>query len=150
MIYIDSPFEYQSLCNLLQKAATQTLTHQAAPENLDLSLVLADDVYLQALNRDYRGVDAPTDVLAFPASETDPETGRLYLGDVILSVPRAAEQARLAGHSLEAETQLLVVHGVLHLLGYDHADPHEKERMWSTQGEILAQLGLPDLKISED
>jgi len=150
MIYIDSPDEYQSLCDLLEKAATQTLIHEGMLENVDLTLVLTDDAYLQSLNRDYRGIDAPTDVLAFPASESDPETGALYLGDVILSVPRAAEQACLAGHSLEAEVQLLVVHGVLHLLGHDHSEPFEKKRMWGAQSEILSQLGLPDLKVSED
>lgn len=150
MIYVDSPFEYQDLCEILQRAAAQTLIHESAPDDVDLSLVLANDEYLQTLNRDYRQVDAPTDVLAFPASEPDPETGALYLGDVILSVPRAAEQARAAGHSLEAEAQLLVVHGVLHLLGHDHGEAAEKQRMWDAQTEILTALGLPDLKITED
>lgn len=149
MIYIDSPFKYEHLCALLQAAAERTLRHQSAAEDVALTIVLADDEYLHALNRDYRGIDAPTDVLSFPASERDPETGALYLGDVVLSVPRAAEQASAAGHPLEAETQLLVVHGVLHLLGHDHAGDDEKARMWAAQAEILAGLGLQDLKISE-
>ncbi len=150
MIYVDSPYEYQNLCELLQNAAGETLRHQSALEGVDLSIVLADDEHLRALNRDYRGIDAPTDVLSFPAGEADPETGTLYLGDVILSVPRAKEQARMAGHALEAEAQLLVVHGVLHLLGHDHDGEQDKARMWAAQSEILAGLGLPDLKISED
>jgi probable rRNA maturation factor len=104
---------------------------------------------MRALNRSYLGIDAPTDVLAFPASELDPETGRRYLGDVLLSLPRAERQAKDAGHGLEAELQLLVVHGVLHLLGYDHASPDEKARMWAAQAEVLGRLGLGTLRINE-
>jgi probable rRNA maturation factor len=149
MIYADTPLEYQSLGALVQHAAAQALQHESVDSNVDLGIVLADDDHLQELNRDYRGIDAPTDVLAFPASEPDPETGALYLGDVVLSTPRAEEQARAAGHSLEAEVQLLVVHGVLHLLGHDHAGEAEKARMWAAQAEILAGLGLSDIKIPE-
>jgi probable rRNA maturation factor len=105
---------------------------------------------LQELNRDYLGIDAPTDVLSFPASETDPETGARYLGDILISVPRAQSQAEAAGHALESEVQLLVVHGVLHLLGHDHAKPEEKRRMWKAQAEILESLGLGDIQIREE
>lgn len=150
MIYVDAPFEYRDLCATLQHAAAQALQYQSLSGDVDLGIVIADDEHLQRLNRDYRGIDAPTDVLSFPASEPDPETGALYLGDVILSAPRAAAQASSAGHSFEAEAQLLVVHGVLHLLGYDHGDEREKEKMWAAQSAILSSLGLPDLKVSED
>ena len=74
----------------------------------------------------YLGIDGPTDVLSFPASEMDPETGVHYIGDILISIPRAQAQADAAGHPLEAEVQLLVVHGVLHLLGHDHAQAEEK------------------------
>jgi probable rRNA maturation factor len=97
---------------------------------------------LHHLNRDYLGVDAPTDVLSFPASETDPETGRRYLGDILLSVSRAETQASAAGHPLVDEARLLVVHGVLHLLGHDHAEVDEKAKMWKVQGEVLEMLGV--------
>ncbi|HLA08708.1 MAG TPA: rRNA maturation RNase YbeY, partial [Anaerolineales bacterium] len=93
---------------------------------------------------------APTDVLSFPASETDPETGSRYLGDILLSIPRAQEQATAAGHALDSEVQLLVVHGVLHLLGYDHAEAKEKRKMWKAQEEILVQLGLGGIQIREE
>ena len=115
----------------------------------DLTIVLTDDAQLHKLNQEYLGIDAPTDVLSFPASETDPETARRYLGDILISVPRAEEQARAAGHVLEAEVQLLVVHGTLHLLGYDHAEVDEKARMWKAQAEILDGLGLQNIKIRE-
>jgi len=102
------------------------------------------------LNREYLGIDAPTDVLSFPASETDPETGARYIGDILISIPRARGQATAAGHPLESEVQLLVVHGVLHLLGHDHAQAEEKARMWKAQAEILESLGLGNIRIREE
>ncbi len=123
------------------------LTHESSQG--ELSVVLTDDEQLQELNRDYLGVDAPTDVLSFPASETDPESGEAYLGDILISVQRASQQAEAAGHPLQAEVQLLVVHGVLHLLGHDHAEPKEKARMWSAQSAILKSLGLGDIEIRD-
>lgn len=127
--------------DLLEQAARETLRQQAAPE-ADLSLVLAGDDRLRTLNRDYLDQDAPTDVLSFPSAETDPETGRRYLGDVVISLPRAESQARAGGHPLEQEVQLLVVHGVLHLLGHDHAAAEDRRRMWTAQAEILRGLGV--------
>jgi probable rRNA maturation factor len=133
--------------NVLEHAALAVLAHQSADG--DLTIVLTDDAQLRELNRDYLGIDAPTDVLSFPASETDPETARRYLGDILISVQRADEQARAAGHTLEAEVQLLTVHGTLHLLGYDHAEADEKALMWKAQAEVLERLGLGKIKIKE-
>ena len=133
--------------DILERAAQAVLAHQSADG--DLTVVLTDDAQLHELNQDYLGIDAPTDVLSFPASETDPETARRYLGDILISFPRAEEQARAAGHALEAEAQLLVVHGTLHLLGYDHAEAEEKARMWKAQAEILERLGLSEIEIRE-
>jgi probable rRNA maturation factor len=135
--------------DLLERAAQAVLAHQAAPPEADLTLVLTGDKRIQALNRDFLGRDAPTDVLSFPADETDPETGRCYLGDVVISISRAESQARAGGHTLEAELQLLVVHGVLHLLGHDHAGAEEKARMWAAQAETLERIGLDHIKILE-
>ena len=132
----------------LERAALAALKHQRADG--DITLVLTGDSQLHKLNRDYLGVDAPTDVLSFPASESDPETGEAYLGDIILSLPRADKQARAAGHSQADEAQLLVVHGTLHLLGHDHATAREKAKMWKAQGEILNRLGLGHVTIRED
>ena len=131
----------------IERAALAVLIHQSRVG--DLSVVLTDDARLQQLNRDYLGVDAPTDVLSFPASEMDPETGTSYLGDVLVSIPRAEAQAQTGGHPLEAEVQLLVVHGVLHLLGYDHAKPEEKADMWAVQAQVLEKIGLAGIEISE-
>ncbi|HEY3313649.1 MAG TPA: rRNA maturation RNase YbeY [Anaerolineales bacterium] len=135
--------------SVAENAAAAALKHQSAPANADLTIVLTDDKQLHELNLQWMGVDAPTDVLSFPAEEIDPENGNRYLGDILVSLQRASEQARAAGHSLEAETQLLIVHGVLHLLGHDHAEAAEKARMWAAQAEILTQLGLGSLEIHE-
>jgi len=134
---------------LLENAARTAFSHQSAPKDATLSLLLTDDDQIQALNRDYRGFDKPTDVLSFDVHERDPETGYLYLGEIIISVPYAAKQAAQNQHPLESELQLLVVHGVLHLLGHDHAETEEKAKMWVAQDEILAQLGLGKIKFTE-
>ncbi|MCK6538746.1 MAG: rRNA maturation RNase YbeY [Anaerolineales bacterium] len=158
MIHIESktPFPRE----LLERAARAALEHQSESLDTDLTIVLTDDAKIRELNRDYLGIDAPTDVISFPASETDgseidgaeidPETGARYLGDILISIPYAAKSAKQAGHPLEAEAQLLVVHGVLHLLGHDHAKPKEKAKMWKAQAEILESLGLGDIKIREE
>ncbi|GAB4504064.1 MAG: hypothetical protein Fur0043_10570 [Anaerolineales bacterium] len=131
----------------LERAALLALAHEETDG--DLSIVLTDDDQLRQLNRDYLDADVPTDVLSFSASETDPETGRRYLGDILISIPRAMQQAHAAGHDLLAETQLLVVHGTLHLLGHDHAEAGEKARMWKTQAEVLERLGLKGIEPQE-
>lgn len=148
MIHIESEFSVPR--DLLERATHAALEHQAESLDSELTIVLTDDARLKELNRHYLGIDAPTDVLSFPASETDPETGARYIGDILISIPRAKSQATAAGHPLESEVQLLVVHGVLHLLGHDHADAKEKSRMWKAQHEILTQLGLGNIEIREE
>lgn len=150
MIYIESNSPISLDLDALQRAAHLTLEMHSVPADAELAIVLSDDAQLQALNRDYLGIDAPTDVLSFPASELDPETGARYLGDILISVPRAAAQAEARGHSLIAEAQLLVVHGVLHLLGYDHAESEEKAQMWAAQAQVLERLGLGNIKVSDE
>jgi len=148
MIHIEFSLHPQPVkADLIERAALAVLAYQSADG--DLAIVLTDDAQLHQLNRDYLGVDAPTDVLSFPASETDPETGAPYLGDVLISIPRAKGQAHSAGHPLEAELQLLVVHGVLHLLGHDHAEPEDKVRMWAAQAQVLEKLGLAGYEMLE-
>jgi len=115
-----------------------------APE-ASLTVVIADDKEIQALNRQFRGVDAPTDVLAFAEEEAgqvfvDGSNEPSYLGDVIVSLPRARVQAAEQGHSTAQEIRLLVAHGVLHLLGYDHAASDEEAAMWARQNEILRRV----------
>jgi probable rRNA maturation factor len=141
MIFIESESDQTFPTDLLERAARAVLDLSGAPD-ADLSIVLVDDARIQALNRDFLAHDAPTDVLSFPADEPDPETGRRYLGDVVISLGRAEEQARECSHPVEAEMQLLVVHGILHLLGHDHAETGEKKRMWAAQAQALERLGV--------
>jgi len=148
MIHIESEFPFSE--ELLRRAVSAALLHQSETLDSELTIVLTGDTRLHQLNRDYLGVDAPTDVLSFPASETDPETGARYIGDILISLARARAQADAAGHPLESEVQLLVVHGVLHLLGHDHAQAGEKARMWQAQAEILEGLGLGQIQIREE
>jgi probable rRNA maturation factor len=148
MIHIETEFPFPK--HVLERAVHAALEHESQSLDSELSIVLMDNTRLHELNLNYLGVDSPTDVLSFPASETDPETGARYIGDILISIPRAQEQADAAGHPLESEVQLLVVHGVLHLLGHDHADPEEKRRMWKAQAEVLAQLGLGNIQIREE
>ncbi len=148
MINIDNQQDFRESA-LLERAARFTLDLEPDSADADITIVLTDDAQLHELNREYLGVDAPTDVLSFPASETDPETGAQYLGDIVISIPRAMLQAQAGGHPLEAEVQLLVVHGTLHLLGHDHAEVEEKARMWQAQAEVMSRLGLSYVKIQD-
>jgi probable rRNA maturation factor len=133
------------------QTAVQTTLQQAQVEQASLSVLLTDDAEIQVMNRDYRGEDRPTDVLSFPAGDemTPPELAG-YLGDIAISVETAVEQAAKSGHNMLDELQLLAVHGTLHLLGYDHLEPEEKEEMWAAQTAVLAQLNLNHVTPSED
>ena len=127
----------------LQQIAEAVLRHEARPGQM--TVVLTDDVGIQQLNHDFLGIDAPTDVLSFSAQEDSgpfvgsPEASG-YLGDVIISYPQAMAQAEELGHPVGQEIDLLVVHGTLHLLGYDHVTSEERAAMWARQDEILSGL----------
>lgn len=132
-----------SIAAALRTAVTVTLRHEKRKPPVEVTVLLTDDDQLKTLNKEYRGINEPTDVLSFEAGETMPGMNEddSYLGDIIISVPMAKRQAKQGGHTLKAELQLLTVHGTLHLLGFDHEEPEEKDRMWWTQASILAQLG---------
>lgn len=113
----------------------------------EVSVVLADDEYIHQLNHQYRGKDCPTDVLSFALNEGEeheiidgPEV--VLLGDIIISLETAARQAEEYGHSLERELAYLTVHGILHLLGYDHMIEDEKKEMRQEEEHILSFLGI--------
>jgi len=149
MVRADRAYRKQIDPRRLREAARKTLAHESAPSRAELTLVLTGDDEIRDLNRRYRGVDAPTDVLSFADAEADMRLVEpVYLGDVIISYPRAEAQAASAGHPVAAELLLLVVHGVLHLLGHDHADRAEKRKMWAAQNEILNELGAETSHVS--
>jgi probable rRNA maturation factor len=127
----------------LRALAEGVLRYEGTPG--EVTLVITDERGIQELNRDFIGIDAPTDVLAFSAREGDPRFVTApgsgdYWGDVIVSYPQAVAQAKELGHPLELEINLLVVHGLLHLLGYDHDDEADKALMWARQDKILRSL----------
>ncbi len=144
----------------LKAAARAALDVARVRRTASLTIVVAGDAMLRRLNRDFLGNDAPTDVLSFASepgeghrprrgtdrrsTEARPETfahHEGYLGDVIISLARARAQARSGGHSLIDELRLLVIHGVLHLLGYHHETPAQKKRMWAAQARALKRAG---------
>ncbi len=131
-------------CRLLLRRLLRQTERPAA----GVTLLLTSDAGLRRLNRTHLGHDRATDVLSFPAGE-DLEPGRFHLGDIAISVPRARRQARRARWSLEAEMSLLLTHGVLHLLGYDHERDDgsmrrlEEDLLRRVAGVVLARRGLP-------
>lgn len=146
---VDRQFSDQVSEDLLRRAGRAALQVCRADPSSSLTIVVTDDHRMKELNSRFRQVDQTTDVLAFPADFIDPDTDAPYLGDVVISYPQAASQAEVGGHQVEDELQLLTVHGVLHLLGYDHLDPEEKAAMWGLQDQVLNALNL-DLSMEED
>jgi probable rRNA maturation factor len=128
----------QTLC----RAAESALQISNVIDSPSLSIRITDDTEMQDLNLRFRGIDKTTDVLSFGEDFTDPDLKSRYLGDIVISYPQAENQANTRNHAATDELQLLVIHGVLHLLGYDHGTEDEKNDMWSLQGKILDQLGL--------
>ncbi|MFW5709264.1 MAG: rRNA maturation RNase YbeY [Chloroflexota bacterium] len=121
--------------------AAQAVLHLHQEADASLTIVITDNESVKELNRQYRGIDAPTDVLSFP-SDLPPEAEETYLGDLIIAYPYARAQAEGEGHPLDDSLSLLVVHGTLHLLGYDHDTMENRTEMWSRQAEALQSLGI--------
>ncbi len=153
MVEVDIQIDprYNADTALIERAVVATLAAEQASGPIEVSVMVAGDAELHDLNRDYRGVDAPTDVLSF-ASEDDvgevmfvrPPDAPRYLGDIAISYERVVEQAAEYGHSHERELAYLTVHGVLHLLGYDHElGEEEAAAMRMREEAVMAILGLP-------
>jgi probable rRNA maturation factor len=119
-----------------------TLRLEKYPYLSEASLTLVSDEEIRSLNRQYRKIDRPTDVLSFVMNEPNYETKAVMLGDIIISVPTAKAQAAKYGHSLEREMLFLTVHGMLHLLEYDHQNKADEQIMFAKQEEVLQKLGI--------
>ena len=129
----------------LRRVAAEVLGREEVAEQTELSLIVTDDEAIRELNRRFRDVDAPTDVLAFGAGTEEhfasaPESPP-YLGDVVISYQRALAQAEELGHAVAEELKLLVIHGILHLLGYDHQEEADARKMREREDQVLH---LPD------
>lgn len=152
-IQVDEPFTEAIAEEWIRRVVEETLSREGRLQQpMEVGVVVGDDALLQELNQRYRGIDEPTDVLSFaltePASPSleesvtfvTPPDGMLHLGEVIISYPRALEQARESRWPVQDELGFLLIHGVLHLLGYDHEEEAEAARMRSRESEIWASL----------
>lgn len=123
------------------KGIVRRVVEAEAVSRAELGVVITDDGTVRRLNRDYAGQEAITDVLSFRLNEGEPfvspPDGMLRLGEVVIAYPRAQRQAAEQGRSVEMEVAHLLIHGVLHLLGYDHAEPAEERRMRAREEELL-------------
>lgn len=152
-----SEYEIQESLITLLESALQKAGEVEGVMDGEVALTFVDDEQIHELNRDYRGIDRPTDVLSFAMNDTiDDELEIVYaleegeemeevpevLGDIIISIPRAKLQSEEFGHSLEREIGFLFVHGFLHLLGYDHQDQAAEDEMMGKQEAVLVQVGL--------
>lgn len=134
---------------LIRRCCNAVLRMENFQGGAEISVSFLNNDQIRQLNNEYRGKDAPTDVLSFPLGENgvydqNQETGAYMLGDIVISMPKAVEQARMYGHSLQREVGFLTVHSMLHLLGYDHENGGlEAMRMREKEEAVLLQLGLP-------
>ena len=131
--------------DVIRRAIKATLAYEAFPASVEISLTLCDGPYIRELNAEYRQKDSETDVLSFPIfdqEEEDPVGGEIVpLGDIVLNLDRAAQQAAELGHSAMREIAFLAIHSTLHLLGYDHErSPEDDEDMCRRQREIIALI----------
>lgn len=129
---------------LIQKVLAKGAELQKVPETAEISVLICDAPVIHELNKTYRNVDAPTDVLSFALNEGEDDVPEEEgeLGDIVINLDRAEEQAKEFGHSKERETAYLAVHGFLHILGYDHYEPEEKKAMRAAEEAILSACGL--------
>src|SRR5690349_4531543 len=133
MIEIVNEAGYDVDAARLQAAAALVLARHEGDSDADLTIAITDDESITDLNRQYRGTDAPTDVLSFPMDATAMPVNNTYLGDLVIAYPYASAQAQREGHALPDSLTVLVVHGTLHLLGYDHDTPEHRADMWAAQ-----------------
>ena len=121
----------------------QTILKDYYEDIPDFTLTFVTDRTIRELNKNYRDTDSVTDVLSFESDgEIDPESGKEYLGDIVISLEQARRQAEQSGHPVENEIALLEIHGLLHLLGYDHLDKEQHDEMWKYQNMYLDQFGI--------
>lgn len=133
---------------LIRRCCHAVLELEKFKDPAEISVTFSDNEQIRKFNSQYRGIDSATDVLSFPMGEngeydTNLETGAKILGDVVISMEKAVEQASAFGHSLQREVGYLTAHSVLHLLGYDHIDNMDRVRMREKEELIMDQLGLP-------
>ena len=135
------PMPYRTL---IRRAVKATLKSEAFDRPCEVSVTIVDNETIHEINLEHRGIDRPTDVLSFPMFDEDFDDGEdCVLGDIVISLEKAKEQAEAYGHSIEREIAFLTVHSVLHLLGYDHEEGKaEESEMFEKQEAVLSGMGL--------
>lgn len=149
---IDEPFLTDVRPDPIRRALNLTLRHFSQTDSLTISLIITDNDSSQQLNYQYRGINAPTDVLSFE-NIPDPDFPGFeqhHLGDIIIAYPVAAIQAQASGHTVMEEIILLAVHGMLHLLGFKHDTPSSQQEMWRAQHRLMTELGLAHIQPTTD
>ncbi len=138
---IEIPADWEEKIN---RVVAICLREEQMPEEAEVDLLFVDNEAIREMNREYRDKDSATDVLSFPMYEPDEEIDdedEILFGDIVISLERAQEQCEEYGHSLEREVMYLLVHGLLHLSGYDHMEEEEKKVMRAQEEKLLAQIG---------
>ena len=136
---------------LVRRVCVSVLKHEHFDFDAELSVTFVDNMYIQSLNKQYRGKDTPTDMLSFPASsegyEIDPDTGVRFLGDIVLSAEKAAEEATVEGTTFQEKIMFWTAHSLLHLLGYDHEkDPLDMVKMEEISRHVVQLVGSSYMK----
>lgn len=143
-IQIDDQFHDKIDNALLEKTVKTTLEIAKTANSFELGLVITDDASIHKMNREYRGIDSPTDVISFALLEGEdfvmPPDQTLHLGEVVISYPRAIEQAKEQKHTVQREVMWLVTHGVLHLLGYDHENDEDRQQMQDIETVVIKRI----------
>lgn len=138
---IDIPADWEAKIN---QVAAICLKEEQMPEDAEVDLLFVDNEAIREMNREYRDKDSATDVLSFPMYEPDEEIDdedEILFGDIVISLERAQEQCEEYGHTLEREVMYLLVHGLLHLAGYDHMEEEDKKEMRAQEEKLLAVIG---------
>lgn len=152
-IYIDLTDEQDKLSppedieKLIELCTIAALEEEEIADDAEVSVTFVNNEQIRAINSEHRGIDRATDVLSFPMGddcfEVDPDTDAILLGDIVISLERAKEQAEEFGHSYRREVAFLITHSLFHLLGYDHVNSEEEEKvMFAKQEKVLEKLGI--------
>jgi probable rRNA maturation factor len=146
-ILFDNETDFDLDEELISAVAKATLDYENIKDDTEISFTLTNNETIHELNKKHRGIDRPTDVLSFPLIDFNTERiddidGIIYLGDIIVSIDKAKEQAEEYGHSLKRELGFLTAHSMLHLLGYDHMVADEEKIMFAKQEAVLNSIGL--------
>lgn len=149
ILFNNGPKDNEKYRKIIRKAINETVKAENFTDKAELSVTLTNNEEIRRLNKQYRNINKETDVLSFPTCEAggkyeiNPDNNAYILGDIVISLEKAEEQAEEYGHSIDRELAFLTVHSVLHLLGYDHElSENDEEKMFKRQEEILQQAGL--------